>query len=148
MCGRAGRTQPGHDDLSLLDGSSSQLTTNGLGQIHLRSLAQIVALREESGELAADLRADLKAAGADSRPDRYQQILWAGSKLASHCGNRLWRYFRHCTPPTGMDGSHRPVAQIGHQDREAVGGTNRQRDTWLVRDHRIAFAEHTGHSGD
>ena len=41
-----------------------------------------------------------------------------------------------------------PIPDIGDQNRETIRRTDGERDTWLVRDRRIAFTQVSGAIGD
>jgi hypothetical protein len=91
-------------------------------------------------ELGRHLWSHLETAGADSRSNRDQQILRLGAEPLCQRFHNSGRYFRHYTPPTGVDRSNHAVSGIGHQDGEAIGGSNRQTDPWLIRNECVPFA--------
>jgi hypothetical protein len=42
--------------------------------------------------------------------------------------------------PSGVNRSHSPISLVGNQNRETIGGSDRQADSRQVRDQSIALA--------
>jgi len=126
--------------MSALDAISSQLPGDRLGQVYFSSLCQIITLRENWHKLHSDFGTHLEAASADPWPDRDQQFLGPAPELAPQRLEGLGNNVQDRTAPTGVDGGHGLISRVGDQNRQAIGGANRQLNARLVGDEGVALA--------
>ena len=122
------------------DAISSQLPSDRLLQVHFGSLRQIIPFWKERSKLDGDLRPNLKAASSDSGSDRNHEVLRPASKFERQCLHCLRDNVRNSAAPTGVHRGHNPISAIGHQNREAIRGSNRQLNPGLIGNQGIAIA--------
>ncbi len=122
---------------------SSQEPKVRLGEVDVRSTAQIATLREKRRKLNGNFRPYFKTTRADSWAYGNYQVVGVRTELLRHGLDRLWKNPLDCPSPTRMDRRDSPVFCIRHQDGQTIGGADRQRDAWLIGDDRIAFSHQT-----
>ena len=130
--------------MSHSDGISSHLPLYRLGQVDSCTACEVVPLWKPRDELRGNLGTDFKTAHADSRPDGDNEIFRTGSELFLHGLDCLWDDARQGSAPSGVNGGNGFICWIRQKDRKAVGSSDGQRDSWLVSDEGIAFADASG----
>jgi len=95
-------------------------------------------------ELNCDLWSDLKTARSNPGSDGYNQIFWPGAKTIRHGLYRFGNDAQGRASPAGMNGGDSAMGRVGHEDRQAIGGTDRECDPWMVSDESIAFRKAAG----
>ena len=95
-------------------------------------------------ELNSDLWSYLKTARSNPRSDGDDQIFWPGAKTIRHGLYRFGNDAQGRASPAGMNGGDSAMGGVGHQDRQAIGGTDRQCDPRMVSDESVAFRKAAG----
>jgi hypothetical protein len=126
--------------LARRDAISSQLPNDRLLEVHFGSPRQIITFWKERSKLDGHLRPNLKAASSDSGSDRDHEVLRPGSEFARQCLHCVRHNVRNSTAPTGVHRGHNPISAIGHQNRQAICGSNRQLNPGLIGNQGIAIA--------
>ena len=91
------------------------------------------------GEGVHQVRPDFIAAGADARPYRGDEVLGTRAELASKRVDSCNGRSRCRAAPSGVYGSNDTTRAIRHQQRDAVGSADRDRNVWRVGDQHIGL---------
>lgn len=91
-------------------------------------------------EPRAHILADLVAAGANRRPDADDQVIQPAAELASQPFNGNGRDRQRQAAPTGMSRRNGSGPPIGDEQRQTIGGLDRQRHVAGVRQNNVRLA--------
>ncbi len=126
------RTKTAAANLSGCDAISSQFSTGSLNKIDLNPSLQL--------ELSRHFGTHFETASTNSGTDRNHQILRLAVEVQTHSVDGFRRDLGHHPAPSGVNRGNCSISRIGDQDRETIGGSNRQADAGAIGNQRIALA--------
>jgi hypothetical protein len=91
-------------------------------------------------ELRRYLGTDFETAPTDAGANRNHQIFGLAVEAVTHLVDCFRRDFRNYAAPTCVNRRYCPVLGIGDQNRQTIGGSDRQADARQIRNHCIALA--------
>ena len=101
----------------------------------MKQFASILELRLELGpHFGADGVAATVNSGTDGRP----QVAGQSAEAAVHLADAFLHDAFHRPPPARVEDADRAAFCVHQDDRQAIGGQNRQQQTWLLRDQAVA----------
>ncbi len=129
----AGRTKTGIEDAVTCNARLFHLTPVRLRKIEFALPAGWFPLRKKLCKVIRDLRAHFIAAVPDRWPHSGVNVAWRSCKIGSHFLNRVFHHFTSRPAPPCMHRGYRAVARIKQQNRYAIGRSNGNVFSDLVR---------------
>lgn len=120
-----------------------QATAGKLLEVHGLAMIPLTVSGCQTGEGIADFAPHRVVAGADPDPNHRAQGTPRNPELGTEPPHDGAQNIRRETPPARVN--HGDNSAAGKRDRETVGGSHRQSDEGLRRDHRVAGTDGVWH---